>query len=75
MMQSMSTILASMLSKQNYPQQCSQQTDKWQQETDNYFWQCELSINREIDKVEAILDSSLVEFNQLVKKEAIPLMY
>ena len=40
-----------------------------------YFWKFELSINREIDKVEAILDSSLKDFNQSVKNKAIPLMY
>ena len=66
-MQSVSTMLASMLGKQHYPQQRSQHTDKWQHKTENIY--------EEFDKVEAILDSSLEDFNQSVETEAIPLTY
>jgi len=70
-------MLASMLGKQHYPQ-CSQ-IDERQQETESYFWQSfwqsENNINRDIDKVESILDSSLDDFNQSVKNDATPSMY
>ena len=73
-MHSVSTMLALMLGKQHYPQ-CSQQIDEWQQETESYFWQNKMNINQEIDKVESILDSSLEDFNQSLKNNAIPFMY
>ena len=76
-MKHMSTMLASMLGKQQYPQ-CSQ-IDKRQQETESYFWQSfwqsEKNLNQDIDKVESILDLSLDDFNQSVKNNATPSMY
>ena len=56
-----------MLGKQHYPQQCSPQTDKQQQETEIIYG--------EFDKVEAILDLSFHKYNKLAEKEAISLTH